>query len=312
MNFKDYYEILGVNKSASQDEIKKAYRKLAMKYHPDHNPGDKTAEEKFKEITEANEVLSDTEKRKKYDTLGSNWKQYESSGSGFDNFYSQYGNKNRGGESFEFSGNLGDLFGSSGGFSDFFENFFGSRSTASGRRGQSAQRKGADLEATLYIPLEEAFNGNTKLVSINGKKIKIKIEPGTNDGKKVRLKGLGGTGRQGGEKGDLYLTLKIERHPYFDLDGENLLYDLYIDLYTAMLGGKIKLNTLDGKSINVNIPAGTDSGTTLRLKNLGFRKAENSNSFGDLLVKIKVEIPKNLSTEEKNLIKKLASLRSNQ
>lgn len=310
MNFKDYYEILGISKSASQDDIKKAYRKLAMKYHPDHNAGDKNAEEKFKEITEANEVLSDPEKRKKYDTLGANWKQYQSAGSGFDNFYSQFGGGNRGGQSYEFSGNINDLFGNVSGFSDFFESFFGGGSSfGRSRRGQASQRKGADYEATLYITLEEAFDGNTKLVSVGGKKIKININPGTRDGKKLRLKGLGQVGSNGGAKGDLYLTVKIEKHPYFELDGENLFYDLYVDLYTAMLGGKSKIRTLSGKNVNINIPEGTDSGTTLRLKNLGFRKEENSNSLGDLLVRIKVEIPKNLSAEEKDLIKKLASLR---
>ena len=312
MEFKDYYKILGVDKSATQDEIKKAYRKLAMKYHPDRNPDNKSAEEKFKEITEANEVLSDPEKRKKYDTLGANWKQYQNQGQGFEDFYSHFGSGRRGGGgTYEFSGNLGDLFGNLGGFSDFFESFFGGGASDFGAKsGRRSRRKGADLEATLYITLEDAFHGATKDVLIGGKKIRLKIVPGTKDGKKLRLKGLGAIGSNGGEKGDLYLTIKIEKHPYFEVSGSDLYYDLYVDLYTAVLGGKKQIRALNGKTVSINIPEGSDSGKILRLKGLGFRTAENSNSFGDLLVRIKVEIPKNLNKEEKELFKKLAAMRS--
>lgn len=305
MEFKDYYKILGVDKNASQDEIKKAYRKLAMKYHPDRNPGNKKAEEKFKQITEANEVLSDTEKRKKYDTLGSNWKQYQSQGQGFQDFYSNYG----GGRQQSYSGNLDDLFGNISGFSDFFESFFG-RSGPAGRQQNRRSRKGQDFEATLYIPLIEAYNGITKEISVGGKRVRVKISPGTKEGKKLRLKGLGNEGMNGGEKGDLYLTLKIEKDPYFELDGNNLYYDIFVDLYTAVLGGKMKVITLGGKTVNITIPAGTDSGKILRLKGLGFPISENSKTYGDLLVRIKVELPKNLTKEETDLFKKLASLRS--
>lgn len=305
MEFKDYYKILGVDKNASLDEIKKAYRKLAMKYHPDRNPGNKKAEEKFKQITEANEVLSDTEKRKKYDTLGSNWKQYQSQGQGFQDFYSNYG----GGRQQSYSGNLDDLFGNISGFSDFFESFFG-RSGPAGRQQNRRSRKGQDFEATLYIPLIEAYNGITKEISVGGKRVRVKISPGTKEGKKLRLKGLGNEGMNGGEKGDLYLTLKIEKDPYFELDGNNLYYDIFVDLYTAVLGGKMKVIILGGKTVNITIPAGTDSGKILRLKGLGFPISENSKTYGDLLVRIKVELPKNLTKEETDLFKKLASLRS--
>jgi curved DNA-binding protein len=311
MEFRDYYKILGVDKNASQDEIKKAYRKLAMKYHPDRNEGNKKAEEKFKQITEANEVLSDPDKRKKYDTLGSNWKQYQSQGQGFEDFYSHFGGSGRGAgrTQYSYSGNLDDLFGNISGFSDFFESFFG-RSGSTGRQPNRRSRKGQDFEATLYIPLVEAYNGSTKEISIGGKRVRIKIAPGTKDGKKLRLKGLGNEGMNGGEKGDLYLTLKIEKDPYFELDGNNLYYDLYVDLYTAVLGGKTQVITLGGKTVNITIPEGTDSGKVLRLKGLGFPTSEHSKTYGDLLVRIKVELPKNLTKEEKELFKKLASFRS--
>jgi curved DNA-binding protein len=307
MEFKDYYKILGVDKSASQDEIKKVYRKLAMKYHPDRNAGNKKAEDKFKQITEANEVLGDPEKRKKYDTLGSNWKQYQSQGQGFEDFYSHFGQG--GDKQYSYSGNIDDLFGNISGFSDFFESFFGSSSSA-GRQQARRGRKGQNFEATLYIPLIEAFNGTTKEISIGGKRVRVKIAPGTKDGKKLRLRGLGNEGLNGGQKGDLYLTLKIEKDPYFDLDENNLYYDLYVDLYTAVLGGKKQVITLGGKTININIPESTDSGKVLRLKGLGFPTSENSKINGDLLIRIKVDLPQNLTNEEKELFKKLASFRS--
>ena len=308
MEFKDYYKIIGVEKSASQDEIKKAYRKLAMKYHPDRNQDNKKAEEKFKQVTEANEVLSDPEKRKKYDSLGSNWKQYQSQGQGFDDFYSNYG-RGGGGTQYSYSGNLDDLFGNISGFSDFFESFFGGSGSAGRQQGRRS-KKGQDFEATLYIPLIEAYNGANKEISIGGKRVRIKISPGTKDGKKLRLKGLGSEGMNGGEKGDLYLTLKIKKDPYFELDGNNLYYDLYVDLYTAVLGGKKQVITLGAKTINITIPEGTDSGKVLRLKDLGFPTSESSKIYGDLLVRIKVELPQNLTKEEKELFEKLASIGS--
>jgi curved DNA-binding protein len=312
MEFKDYYKILGLEKSATQDEIKKAYRKLAMKYHPDKNPGNKFAEEKFKEITEANEVLSDPEKRKKYDTLGANWKQYQHTGTGFDDFFSQFGGAKRsGGNTYEFSGDLGDLFGGmGGGFSDFFESFFG----GSGRRskqnfsshGFQDQPAGVDVEADLNITLEEAFNGSERQINIDGKKLKIKIAPGTKDGQKLRLKGLGRSRTVNGNKGDLYLKIHILQHPFYEIKDDDLYYNLDVDLFTAVLGGKEKIKTLDGKTISINIPEGTESENILRLKGLGLTK---NYGRGDLFVKVHVNIPKHLSKEEKELFKRLKSIR---
>jgi len=312
MEFKDYYKILGVDKSATQDEIKKKYRKLALKYHPDRNPGDKSAEEKFKEITEANEVLSDPEKRKKYDSLGANWKRYQNTGKGFDDFFSQFGGRRSSGRgnSFEFSGDLKDLFGNLSGFSDFFDGFFGG-SKGGFNRTSAKNQKGQDLEATLYIPLEEAYNGSTKEILINNKKLRIKIEPGTNDGTKLRLKNQGGNAIGKGVKGDLYITIKIEKHPFYELDGEDLYYDLDIELYTAALGGKKRITLINNKTINLDIPEGSDSGKVFRVGNFGLKKSGTSNGRGNLYIRIKVETPKNLNKKEKELIKELQKLRSN-
>lgn len=311
MEFKDYYKILGVDKNATQEEIKRAYRKLAMKYHPDRNPGDKSAEEKFKEITEANEVLSDPEKRKKYDALGANWNQYEHAGQGFDDFFSQFSGTQSGrGQTYTFSGDLGDLFGNLGGFSDFFESFFGSRGRKqSGFTSHDYSKQsvaGIDLEADLNITLEDAFNGGERIINVDGKKIKININPGIKDGQRLRLKGLGRARTQNGQRGDLYLNIHILQHPFYEIKDSDLYYNLDIDLYTAVLGGKEYIRTLDGKTISINIPEGTDSGSILRLKNLGMKKDLGR---GDLFVRINVTVPKNLSEEEKQLFRKLQNLK---
>lgn len=255
MEYKDYYKILGVEKSATQDEIKKAYRKLAMKYHPDRNQGNKTAEEKFKEITEANEVLSDSEKRKKYDTLGANWKQYQhTGGQGFDDFFTHFGGGRGGaGAAYEFSGDIGDIFGGmGGGFSDFFESFFGGSRGFSGRTSQ--QRTAVDVEAVLNVTLEDVFNGSEKTINVDGKKLKVKINAGTKDGQKLRLKGLGRSKTAEGIKGDLFLNIHVLQHPFYEIKDNQLYYNLDIDLYTAVLGGKENIKTLDGKTVSVNIP----------------------------------------------------------
>ncbi|MBE0570422.1 MAG: J domain-containing protein [Ignavibacteriaceae bacterium] len=311
MEFKDYYKILGVEKTATKDEISKAFRKLAVKYHPDKNPNNKAAEEKFKEITEANEVLSDPEKRKKYDALGANWRQHQSGGGGVEDFFSQYGGGRRGGTTYEFSGDFGDLFGGmGGGFSDFFESFFGGRGRQArsgfGSQGFQSRPTGVDVEADLHITLEEAFNGSERQISIDGKKLKIKINPGTTDGQKLRLKDLGRSSIEGGTKGDLYLNTHILQHPFYEIKDEELFYNLDIDLYSAVLGGKEEIKTLDGKIISINIPEGTESEKILRLKNLGLR---NLNGRGDLFVKVHVTIPKKLSEKEKKLFKELSKIR---
>lgn len=306
MEFKDYYKTLGVDKNATKEEIKKVYRRLAKKYHPDKNPGDKASEEKFKEVTEANEVLSDPEKRKKYDQLGSNWKQYENAGPEANYGYRNYQSGAQG-EGVHGSGNFDELFGNVGGFSDFFESFFGG-STSQPK--QTRTRKGKDYEASLSISLEEAHHGTEKEFTLDGKKIRIKITPGIEHGKKLRLKHQGSNGIAGGEKGDLYITVKIDDHTQFKRNGNDLYNNLDIDLFTAVLGGKKTLKTLDGKIINVNVPPETDSGNTLRIKGMGMNHPGDSKSRGDLFVNIHVKLPKHLSPKEIELFKELSLIRN--
>ena len=282
-----------------------------MKNNNDRSEGKKQEEEKFKEIKEANEVLSDPDKRKKYDTLGSNWNQYQhTGGQGFDDFSSRFGGGRRQsgqGSTYEYSGNINDMFGNAGGgFSDFFESFFGGSGGGFGGRTQQ-QKTAIDVEANMNVTLEDAFVGSEKTISVEGKKLKIKINPGTKDGQKLRLKGLGRSKTADGTKGDLYLNIHILQHPFYEIKENDLYYNLDIDLYTAVLGGKESIRTLDGKTVSINIPEGTESEKILRLKNLGMH---TDTGRGDLFVNIHVTVPKELTTEEKELFNKLKSLRN--
>lgn len=309
MEFKDYYKVLGVDKNASQDEIKKAYRKLALKYHPDRNPDNKEAESKFKEVTEANEVLSDPEKRKKYDTLGSNWKQYERAGFDQGSPFSGFGRQ--GGRSYQFHGDFEDVFNNLGGFSDFFNSFFGgSFDNNFGRRTntrRSSSQKGKDATAELNISLYDAFNGSEKYIVLNGQKIKIKIPKGSYDGKKLRLKGQGQSAFPGSQRGDLIITLKITDDNNFEREGNDLYMDLDVDLMTAILGGEKTITTIDGKTINIKIKEGTDSNKILRVKGHGMPSPNGER--GDLLIRIYVKVPKNLTKSDKEKLTQLDFLR---
>ncbi|MGE5497562.1 MAG: DnaJ C-terminal domain-containing protein [Syntrophothermus sp.] len=309
MEFKDYYEVLGVAKTATQDEISKAFRKLAKKYHPDKNPGDKAAEDKFKDISEANEVLSDPDKRKKYDQLGANWNAYQNAGGNDAGewFRSYGGGSQAGGQGFK--GEYDNIFGNFGGFSDFFQAFMGGAFGTGQKGGRTSQRKGADYEGVLSISLEEAFHGTERQFSIDGRNIKIKVEAGLEDGKKLRLKNQGAPAPGQGEKGDLYLTVKYEKHPVFEMKEPDLYYNLEVDLYTAVLGGKRQLRTIDGKKININIPPESDSGTLLRVAGMGMKRGRKTDARGDLFVRIKVIMPKNLTDAEKKLFRELAGMR---
>lgn len=309
MEYKDYYKILGVDKNASQAEIKKAYRKLAVKYHPDKNQGNKEAETKFKEISEANEVLSNPEKRKKYDQLGANWKHYEQQGPGGDwSRWQQYGSPG-GGASYEFEGDPNDIFGEAGGFSDFFKSFFGGgfRNTGRAGRGNAFAYKGQDYTAEIKILLDEAYHGTTRMMELNGQKLRIKIKPGIPNNQTLKIKGKGGPGANGGEPGDLFLKVLIEDHPKFERKENDLYVNLKIDLFDAVLGAHHEVDTFKGK-VKINIPKGTESGKLLRLKGMGMPLYNHAGAFGDLYVKVKVEMPKNLSQEETELFKKLKEI----
>jgi curved DNA-binding protein len=311
MEYKDYYKILGVNKNASQDEIKKAFRKLAVKYHPDKNPGNKEAEAKFKEINEANEVLSDPDKRKRYDELGANWKYYQQGGNGGGFDWSQF--RQQGGSTGQrFYSNiddLGDLFGGGGGFSDFFETFFGGGFGAKTRTGQARRNiKGEDAQAELPITLEDAYHGAEKIFDINGQRIKLKIKPGVADGHVLKLTGKGYAGSGSGISGDLMITIRIQKHQTYKREGNDIYMPVPVDIFTAVLGGKIEIKTMKGK-INLTIPKETDNGKTFRLKGLGMPKYGSENQHGDLFITAELQIPKNLSHKELKLFKELDALR---
>jgi curved DNA-binding protein len=307
MNYKDYYKLLGVAKSATPEEIKKAYRKLALKYHPDKAKGDKAAEEKFKDINEANEVLSDPEKRKKYDQFGEDWKHYQEGGAqpgGFD--WSKYAG---GGEerAHRTSREDFDSMFSGQGVGDLFELLFGQRG-GSTRRRRTAPVKGDDIEAETTLSLEEAYAGATRLISLEDQTIRVSIKPGIVDGQMLRIAGKGGAGMNGGPGGDLYLTIRIMPHPEFDRKGNDLHCDVLVDLYTALLGGKAQVKSLKG-AVNVDIPKETPNGAVLRLRGLGMPVYGRKNEFGNLFVKVLIQIPEHLSDQETDLFRKLADLR---
>jgi len=305
VDYKDYYKILEVNKSANKDIIKKQYRKLARKYHPDVNPNNKEAEEKFKEINEAYEVLSDDEKRKKYDALGSDWKRYQQTGGGTGGFdFGGWAQQHGGRTNRDFD--AGDIF-EGGDFSEFFSSFFGGRPHA-GRR-TSFAFKGQDLNAELILSMQEAYDGIQKTIQIDGEKLRITLDPGVEDGQTIRLKGHGGKGANGGQPGDLYITLRINPIPGLVRKGDDLYLDVPVSLYKALLGGEITFETLSGK-LKMRVPAETQNGIMLRLKGKGFPLYKQKDKHGDLYVKINVSIPENLSEKEKELFKQLAKLRN--
>lgn len=309
VNVKDYYKTLGVNKDASQDDIKKAFRKLARKYHPDAAPDDPTAADKFKELSEAYEVLSDADKRKKYDQFGAQWEQYERTGgnpSGFD--WSQWQNNPQNGTNYQYqtvtSEEFDTLFGSDG-FSEFFQNLFGrGQRRTSGGFGFSGNTSPVqeDSEYPLDISLYEAFHGTSRTLTWeSGRAIEAKIPAGVKTGSRVRL------AKQGYNGGDLYLKITVTPDSRFDRDGDDLRTTQNIDLYTAMLGGKVRVQGID-KSIELTVPPSTQNGRVFRLKGLGMPKLQRAQQRGDLYVTVQVSLPQDLTSDERQLFEQLRTL----
>ncbi|MFQ6059249.1 MAG: DnaJ C-terminal domain-containing protein [Anaerolineae bacterium] len=315
MEYKDYYKILGVDRKATQKEIKQAYRRLARKHHPDINPGDPSAQERFKEINEAYEVLSDPEKRRKYDQLGASWYQWQRVGGRPQDFdWSQWFATPGGGRIHVQYGtleDLDDLFGDLGGFSDFFQRIFGGMGAGprSGTWGaRSVPRRGQDIEQEVEITLEEAFHGTTRLLQKDGRRLEVKIPPGVDTGSRVRVAGEGGAGIGGGPKGDLYLRVKVAPHRTFERRGDDLYCQVPVDLYTALLGGEVRVPTLKG-DLMLKIPAETQNGRTFRLRGQGMPHLRDHQRRGDLYAKVEVQLPRKLTDREKELFRELAEYR---
>jgi|SRR5579864_610461 len=312
VQFRDYYETLGVSKNATEDEIKSAFRKLARKHHPDVAKDKKTAEEKFKQINEAYEVLSDPEKRKKYDQLGANWNQPggfqppPNWGGQPDGGFHQYGGDGGGGVQFEFGGT---------GFSDFFEAFFGGgrgRSAFGGFGGRPATaERGADVEADILVTLEEALHGSKRAVSLRRpgsnrvETYQVKIPRGVHEGQRIRLAGQGEAGAGGGKSGDLFLRVRLAKHPDFTVEGSDLIHEVKIAPWQAAIGTELKLPTLEG-SVRLKVPAGTQGGQRFRLRERGLPSAAGNR--GDLYVVAQIQIPKKLTEREREIWSQLAKL----
>ena len=294
MAFIDYYKILGVSKNASESDIKKAYRKLARKYHPDLNPNDKKAEQKFKDINEANEVLSHPENRKKYDEYGEHWQHsedYEKAKQQQKQYQRSYQGRSSGSSETDFS--------------DFFESMFGGRSSR-GRREQSF--RGQDYNTELQLNLTDVYATHKRTLTINNKNIRITIPAGIENGQVIKLKGYGGKGIQGGPNGDLYIKFSILNTTKFRRDKDNLYLNVDLDLYKALLGGEIVVDSFNGK-VKLNVKPGTQNGTKVKLKGKGFPKYKKEGQFGDLYVTYTIQLPTKLSPKEKELFLELSKLR---
>lgn len=290
MEFIDYYKILEIDKSATAEDIKKAYRKLARKFHPDLNPDDKEAHKKFQRINEANEVLSDPEKRKKYDQYGKDWQHAE-------HFEKQRQHQPRQ------EGYTSDDFSGDEDFSSFFESMFGG-----GTRQRTAKFRGQDFNAELHLKLTDVLKTHQQTLSVNGKNIRITIPAGIENGQVIKLKGYGGLGVNGGPAGDLFITFQISDHPKFKRVGNDLYTSATIDLYTALLGGDVFIETLDGK-VKMKVNPETQPGTKVRLKGKGFPVYKQEGQSGDLYVTYDVKLPTNLTEKQKALFKELSQLK---
>ncbi|MCS6840513.1 MAG: J domain-containing protein [Roseiflexus sp.] len=290
MVFKDYYEILGVDRNATEAEIKKAYRKLARQYHPDINPGNKAAEARFKEINEAYEVLSDKEKRAKYDRFGRDWQRYQNMP--------------------DFGGFAAGGFGAAD-FADIFETLFGGGRGV--RSNVTYRTKGQDIEQPVDITLEEAFSGTQRTLQVqspNGamRSITVKIPPGVDTGSRVRIAGEGAPGMGGGPRGDLYLVINVLPHARFERRGDDLYVRAPVDLYTMLLGGEVRVPAMGGRTVTLKVPAGSQNGTVMRVSGQGMPRLRDSQTRGDMYVTLEVLLPTSLSPRERELVEQLRAL----
>jgi curved DNA-binding protein len=310
MDYKDYYGTLNVPKNATEKDIKQAYRKLARKYHPDMNPDNKDAEERFKEVNEAYEVLSDPEKRKLYDQFGGEWSQWQQAGGRPDDFWQNW--QPRGGPS---GGYTSRNFSGSEVFSDFFQQLFGGLGgygdifNVGGRSGPTMSRRGRDYEQSVEISLREAYQGTTRLFQLGDNRIEVSIPPGADNGTRVRVSGKGAPGVAGGPPGDLFLVIEVQPDSTFTRQGTNLETILPVDLYTAVLGGEVQILTPDGKYVLLTIPPQTQNNNRIRLKGKGMPTLGKPSERGDLVAKIQVILPENLTTQEIELFRSLKKLR---
>jgi len=317
MDYKDYYQTLGVSRDADAKEIKRAFRKLARQHHPDVNPGDKKAEERFKEINEAYEVLSDPEKRSKYDQLGSEWARYQQTGGRPGDFdwgrwaaagapdgqgqrvYVRYGTPE----------DMEDLFGGGSPFSDFFTQIFGGMGAGAGAAPGGFEyrvrpQRGQDYEQEVEISLRDAYQGTTRVLQKDGRRLEVKIPPGARTGTRVRIAGEGGPGAAGGETGDLYLRVRVLPDPQFERRDDNLHVTVPVDLYTAVLGGRVQVPALSGP-VMLTVPAGTQNGRVFRLRGKGLPRLQKASQYGDLYAKVDVQLPAKLTPRQRELFEEL-------
>ena len=298
MEFIDYYKVLGIDKNATQEDIKKAYRKLARKLHPDLNPNDKEAHKKFQQVNEANEVLSDPEKRKKYDQHGKDWQHAEQFEQARQSRQQQQGFGRE-----TFSGDFGDSE-----FSDFFTSMFGDVG-GGGFRQRQTKFRGEDYHAELHLNLTDVYKTQQQVLTVNGKNIRITIPAGVENGQKIKIKGFGGPGINGGPNGDLYITFHIINNTKFRRDANDLYTTADLDLYTAVLGGEIIVDTLDGK-VKLKVKPETQNGTKVKLKGKGFPVYKKDGAFGDLVIEFQIKTPTNLTEKQKELFEQLSKISS--
>jgi curved DNA-binding protein len=323
VEFKDYYATLGVNKSATEKEIKQAFRKLARKHHPDVNPGDKAAESKFKEINEAYEVLGDPPKRKKYDELGANWRAYEQAErAGGPNPFAGQWNVNMGGGQGGFrtmtQEEMEEMFGDRNPFSDFFTTFFGGgfgereASARGGARGRSRTRPGRDVEHEIELSLDDAYHGATRRLSLkhdgHARTVDVRIPAGVGDGSRVRISGEGESGTGGAASGDLYLRVRLAPHPLFERKGRDLYVKVPLPVTTAVLGGEVEVPTISGKAVRLKIPALTQNGQVFRLKGYGMPAVGKNDDKGDAYARVEIQLPAQLTPDERSHYEALAKL----